>query len=88
MENIVILDTECSIKYKFENIVLTLEDEKNLTLETLIKKYRDSLGIGTNLESLVITTTDSVSPIELTENVVGGTQYVLEVNHDSKGGEY
>lgn len=85
MEITNLLETEVLLEHKFQKLVLNLEEEKSTSIETLVKKYRDSLGIGTNLESLVITANTQATPIQLSGDVVGGTHYIIEIAHDSKG---
>ena len=76
--------TECLIQYGFEGVAIELSSEKELSLEKLIKKYKENLSIGNNLTNLIVTCNDQIME-SITQPVIAGNYYVIHIKHDKKG---
>lgn len=75
-----------TLQHGFEAVDLDLTEEKSKNLLTLIKKYKDNLGLGLNLDKMIITSSDSQDLINpSTTDVTDLVTYVINVKHDGKG---
>lgn len=83
--NMNLLDNEIKIQHGFKSITIDLDSEKNKTIESLIKKYKDNLFISVPLATLMITESQSNKTINLTDEVSAGAFYIINVRHDGKG---
>jgi len=78
-------ETEVKIQHGFKSIVIDLNYEKNKSVESLIKKYKDNLFISVPLTSLMITESKSNKVMELNDEANGGDFYIINLKHDGKG---
>lgn len=76
------------LTHGFEEVITELSEEKNKTLLGLIKRYKDNLGIGTNIENLLVNSPNRPahdSFIPLNSDVIDNTEYIINIKHDGKG---
>jgi hypothetical protein len=74
-----------TITHGFEEVFIELNEEKSSNLLSLIKKYKDNLGIGTNIENLIVNSTANLQLVNLNSDVIDNTQYIVNIKHDGKG---
>lgn len=76
------------LTHGFEEVNIDLSEEKNKTLLGLIKKYKDLLAIGTNIDNLLVNSPNRPahdSYIPLNSDAIDNTEYIINIKHDGKG---
>lgn len=77
--------SEIKIQHGFKSIVVDINSEKNKTLEAILKKYKDNLFISVPLNTLLITESNSNDSIDITDEVINQSFYIINLKHDAKG---
>lgn len=80
-----LMTNEIKIQHGFKSITIDLDSEKTKTLESFLKKYKDNLFISVPLTSLMITESETNKSVTVTDEVIGGSFYVVNLRHDAKG---